>query len=124
MIDETGLACRPNIGPRQRRRRMVLACVAMAIGLATTAFALMPHISSVWRLAVFAPVWVAALCFLEARSHTCVVLAARGMRNLDTGDERVADDAERRGSAAQSRTIYIKSTIVAAIVVAGLYLLP
>ena len=82
------------------------------------------HLSRLWRLAVFPPAWVAALCFLEARSRTCVVLAARGLRNLDTGNERVADDAELRASAAQSRMIYVTSTIVAAIVVIGLLVAP
>ena len=123
MTDRTGLACLPNIGPRQRRRRMVLAGIAAVIAIATAAFALLPHLSRVWRLAVFLPTWAAAVCYLEARSRTCVVLAARGLRNLDTGNERV-DQVARRASMAQSRSIYIKSTIIAVIVVVGLLLAP
>jgi ABC-type Co2+ transport system permease subunit len=122
--DGIGLACLPNIGPHGRRRRMVLAGIAAAIAVAAAAFALPPHMSRVWRLAVFLPAWVAAVCYLEARSHTCVVLAARGLRNLDTGNERVADAAERRASAAQSRSIYLWSTVAAAVVTASLMFLP
>ena len=124
MTDQAGLACLPNIGPRQRRRRMVLAGIAAAIAVAVALFALLPHLSRVWRLAVFPPTWAAAVCYLEARSRTCVILAARGLRNLDAGNERVADDAARRASVAQSRAIYLRSTIIAAIVVAGLLLAP
>ena len=124
MSDQTGLACLPNIGPRQRRRRIVLGWIWATIAVAIAVFALLPHLSRVWRLAVFPPAWVAALCFLEGRSHTCVVLAARGLRNLDTGSERVADDAARRASVAQSRTIYVRATVIAALVAVGLFFVP
>jgi hypothetical protein len=122
--DHTGLTCLPNIGPRQRRRRLVLAGVWATIALAVALFAVLPHLDRVWRLAVFPPTWIAVLCYLEARHHTCVVLAARGLRNLDAGNERVDDATERRASAAQSTAIYVRSTIVAAIVVIGLFLVP
>jgi hypothetical protein len=121
MSDETGLACRPNIGPRERRRRMLLAGIATAIAVATATAVLVAPAPRPWRLAVFPPAWAAVLCYLEARRRTCVVLAARGMRNLDAGNETVVDAAERRASAAQSRAIYLWSTGVAAIVVAGLW---
>jgi hypothetical protein len=122
--ERTGLACLPNIGPRERRRRMVLAGVAAAMTLATGAAVLLASAPAPWRLAVFPPAWAAVLCYLEARHRTCVVLAARGLRNLDTGNEPVADGNARRASTAQSRAIYLWSTIVAAIVTAVLLLAP
>ena len=131
MNDHAHPACRPNIGPRQRRRRIVLGWIWATIAVAIGVFAVLvaprslgdggPPVARAWRLAVFPPAWVAALCFLEARSHTCVVLAARGLRNLDTGNEPVTNDSEQRASIAQSRMIYVTSTIVAALVVAGFW---
>ena len=124
MNEQTGLACLPNIGPRQRRRRTVLAGIAAAIAVATGTAVLLASAPAPWRLAVFPPAWAAGLCYLEARSRTCVVLAARGLRNLDTGNEPVADDGARRAAAAQSRSIYLWSTVVAAVVTGFLYVLP
>jgi hypothetical protein len=122
--NETGLACRPNIGPRERRRRSLLAAIlaAAAIAGAVTLFASGAPRS--WRLAIALPAWAAVLCYLEARSHTCVLLAARGLRNLDLGNERVDDATERRASTAQSTKIYLWSTAVAGIATAALMLLP
>ena len=124
MSDQTGLACRPNIGPRERRRRIVLAAIATAIAIATAAAFLAWPAPRPWRLAIFLPTWAAVVCYLEARNRTCVVLAARGLRNLDTGNQPVADAAERQASAAQSRTIYVRSTLVATIVAVALLVAP
>ena len=99
---------------------MILAAIATAVAVVTAVAILAWTAPRPWRLAIFLPTWAAAVCYLEARSRTCVVLAARGLRNLDTGNERVADAAERNASARQSRTIYLWSTGIAAIVTAAL----
>jgi len=124
MSAASGQACRPNIGPRERRRRMVLAVVAAAMAVATAVFMLSSGTPRPWRLIVFVPAWMAALCYLEARSHTCVVLAARGLRNLDLGNERVDDAAARRASNAQSRAIYLWTTVSAGIAITAFLLVP
>ena len=73
---------------------------------------------------MFLPAWAAVLCYLEARSHTCVVLAARGLRNLDLGNERVDDAAARRASTAQSRAMYLWTTVVTGIATTAFLLVP
>jgi hypothetical protein len=59
-----------NIGPRERRRRLVwgLAATAAGFGLegARTAVAASPW----WRLATFALLWVGALGLMQASGHT------------------------------------------------------
>ena len=124
MSDDIGLTCRPNIGPRERRRRMVLAGAAAGIAVVSLTALLLADAPRWWRLAVSAPIWAAVLCYLEARSRTCVVLAARGMRNLDSGNEIVDDADAVRASTAQSRTIYLWSTVVTGIAAAALMLVP
>jgi hypothetical protein len=67
---EEGRRCVPNLGPRQRRLRVVFGCVglAVAIGLGAALFALeAPR----WtRAALLLPSWGAALGFLQAREKT------------------------------------------------------
>jgi hypothetical protein len=59
-----------NIGPRERRKRRVMGIVALAAG-AGLAFALVAIDAPRWsRLAVFFPVWIAALGLFQAREKT------------------------------------------------------
>jgi hypothetical protein len=64
------MASIPNIGPRgvRLRRRAGMIALALAIGMAAVLFGL--GASRPWRVALFAPLWVAALGFFQAREKT------------------------------------------------------
>jgi hypothetical protein len=44
-----------------------------------------------------------------------VALAARGARNMDTGEERIVDDDDKATLRLQAKAVYIEATIVAAL---------
>ncbi len=106
-------ACIPNIGPRQRQRRMMVGLVLSAVTVALAAFLLVGEVPRVWRVLLFAPALMAALGVFQAREQTCVALAARGVRNMDAGDEPVMDAAQTQRISEQSRRVYMKSVIAA-----------
>lgn len=59
-----------NIGPRERRKRRLMGFAALAFG-AALAFALVMLDAPKWsRLALFFPIWIAALGLFQAREKT------------------------------------------------------
>ena len=69
-----------------------------------------------WRLLVFLPAGAAALDFLQVRARTCVLLAARGVRNMDAGNEAIAEPSELNAVRRQARAVHVQSALVAAVV--------
>ena len=119
----TATVC-PNIGPRERQRRLVGAffflSIAVCVGVCLIAF----HAPRPWRLLVFLPVWASAIGFFQVQAKTCVALAARGLKNMDTGDEAITHPNELKAVRAQSRSVHIRSILTAVVVAALLALLP
>jgi hypothetical protein len=107
--------CIPNIGPRQRRRRRIIAGVAFIAGAIAAGLLVAQNAAAERRFLVFLPFWIGALSWLEARAKTCVVLSSRGIRNLDSGNERVADDDELRQIRRQARRVYVQAFLAAAL---------
>jgi hypothetical protein len=114
----------PNIGPRERQRRLiggfVFLSVAVCVGVAVVAF----NAPRPWRLLIFLPAWASAIGFFQVRAKTCVALAARGLKNMDAGDEEITNPRELAQVRAQSRRVHILSVAAGAIVAAVLFLLP
>ena len=82
-----------NIGPRERRKRRVLGIVSLTVAVGV-AFVLVTFDAPRWsRLVVFFPLWLAGLGLLQAREQTCIALAARGVCNMDAGEEAIQDSA-------------------------------
>ncbi len=71
-----------------------------------------------WRLALFVPAWIAALDFFQVRARTCVLLASRGVRNMDTGAEPITNPAELTRVRTQARLVHVRSALAAAAVTA------
>ena len=67
-----------NIGPIGRRWRMTVGVALLIVGVAGAALLVLLGADRGARLAVFAPFFGAAMGLLQARDHTCVMLAARG----------------------------------------------
>ena len=81
-----------NIGPRERRKRRLLGIVALTVGVAL-AFVLIVYAAPRWsRLVIFFPIWIAGLGLMQAREKTCIALAARGLCNMDAGEEELEDE--------------------------------
>ena len=114
----------PNIGPRERQRRLVggffFLSIAVCVGFALFAF----QAPRPWRLLIFLPTWAAAIGFFQVQAKTCVALAARGLKNMDAGDEEITHPSELKAVRAQSRSVHIRSVLTAVIVAALLALLP
>jgi Trk-type K+ transport system membrane component len=90
MSANTSDAC--NIGPRERRKRRLLGFVALTVGVAT-AFVLVVYGAPRWsRAIIFFPIWIGGLGLIQSREKTCIALAARGVRNMDAGEEKVEDE--------------------------------
>lgn len=90
MSANTSDAC--NIGLRERRKRRLLGYVALTVGVAT-AFVLVVYSAPRWsRAIIFFPIWIGGLGLMQARDKICIALAARGVRNMDAGEEKVEDE--------------------------------
>ena len=77
-----------------------------------------------WRLLVFLPAWATAIGFFQVSAKTCVALAARGLKNMDGGDEEITNPLELEAIRAQSRGVHIRAVVLAAVVAGLLAALP
>ncbi len=74
-----------------------------------------------WRLLAMPSIWLGVLCLIEAKSGTCVVLAARGVRNMDAGDERVTDPGERQALMKRSWSVQLWTLLLTVLLIAVLH---
>jgi hypothetical protein len=117
-------ACIPNIGPRQRQKRVVTGVVSLVVALLLAGVLLITAVARPWRLVVFAPLWVGAIGLFQAYEKTCVALVSRGERDMDAGPEHVVDPAELKQLRAQARNVYWRSLLVAAVLSAAVVAAP
>ncbi|HEV8643409.1 MAG TPA: hypothetical protein VGV13_20205 [Methylomirabilota bacterium] len=59
-----------NIGPRERRRRLILGVVALAVGVAAVAALIIGGAARGWIVLAVVPFWVGALGLIQARERT------------------------------------------------------
>ncbi|HEX9728383.1 MAG TPA: hypothetical protein VGA37_07770 [Gemmatimonadales bacterium] len=104
-----------NIGPRGRQVRRAWGVAAIVSGVAVAIVLTVASAPPLWGIAVFVPWWLGVLGFEEARTRTCVALAARGARNMDGREELVTHSAERFLLARQARAVRWRATVLAAI---------
>jgi hypothetical protein len=115
--------CLPNIGPLQKRRRLLIGIWTFIVAAALAAVLVAIGAPRLSRLPLFVLLWVGALCLFEATSETCVVLAARGLRNMDNGDARIEDLEELRQLKRQSRRVYVRAFLLSSTLTGVLYML-
>jgi hypothetical protein len=102
-----------NIGPRERRKRRLLGFVALTAGVAA-AFVLVVYDAPRWsRAIIFFPIWIGGLGLMQAREKTCIALAARGVRNMDAGEESIADESLAEQLRQKARHINRRALITA-----------
>lgn len=62
--------CIANIGPRERRRRLVFGLVSLVVGALALAVLVALDVSRVWRLLLFVPFAGATVGYFQAREKT------------------------------------------------------
>jgi hypothetical protein len=62
--------CIANIGPRERRKRLVFGIVALAASVVISFLFVFYRVQPVWRLPLFVPLYLGALGFFQARDRT------------------------------------------------------
>jgi hypothetical protein len=103
-----------NIGPRERLKRRVMGVVSLLFG-AGLAFWLIAAGAPRWsRIVIFFPLWIAGLGLLQAREKTCIALAARGLCNMDAGEEAVKDQRIVDALRVKARRINRRALMIAA----------
>jgi hypothetical protein len=121
---ETNAACIANIGPRERRKRVIGGVVMLIVAVALTIALLHAGVARAWRATVFIPLWLSAVGFLQAYHQTCVALAARGTEHMDAGERSVTDAHALARIRVQAQTVHVQSVVTAALVAAAIVLLP
>ena len=116
--------CIPNIGPRERQRRLVGGFVFLFIAACVAGCLIWFEAPRPWRLLVFLPAWASAIGFFQVTEKTCVALAARGLRNLDSGDEAITDALELARIRVQSRRVHVRAALGAAVIAILFAMLP
>ena len=114
--------CIANIGSLQRRRRRIIGAWALVCATACAAGLFAIGADRPWRLLLFVPLWIGALSLLEASSSTCVVLAARGLRNMDDGNACIESPDELRQVMRQARRVHVRALLASAALTAALFL--
>lgn len=117
---KTAETCVANIGPGERRRRRIISVAAFSVAAAVALGLSAIGAPRAWRLLSFVPLWVGALCFFEAQARTCVVLAARGLRNMGAGNERIGSPEDLRRLMRQSRRVHVQTLLLSAALTAAL----
>jgi hypothetical protein len=113
-----------NIGPRERRKRRLLGVVSLTVAVGV-AFVLVSFGAPRWsRLVVFFPLWMAGLGLLQARARVCIALAARGVCNMDAGEETVADRALAARLRDKASAVHRRALLVAAAITLVVLLFP
>lgn len=69
-VSDTATICIVNIGPRERRRRMIFGAVLLVAGVGALALLVRFQVDRYYRLLVFLPFWAGAMGVLQAREKT------------------------------------------------------
>ena len=59
-----------NIGPRERRRRLIAGVAGLAVAFGGLALLVATGVDRTWRVALFLPFWFGALGLAQARART------------------------------------------------------
>jgi hypothetical protein len=113
-----------NIGPGGRRLRVIGGLALLIVAVAAAVVLVVGGFARGARLALFLPFLAAALGLLQARDHTCVMLAARNQCELDAGVGAVADSWVAGQLRRQAREVLAESAIVAAFLTGVALLIP
>ena len=114
----SGDAGRGNLGPKGRRRRILLGAVMLGVSLILWLALAGTQAPRGWRLVLIMPLFLAMLGLLQARENTCAVMAERGILNWDQGEAKIDDADLASALRRRGRKIWI-ATLLAAAILAG-----
>lgn len=110
-----------NLGERESRKRFLLGLIGLGAGLAFFFWMRTVGAPKAWYGLLFFPILGGLLGFFQSSQKLCVVLAGRGVRNMDNGETALTDasqlEAIRRKS---SRMIMLAVTLALLVTVAAL----
>ena len=107
--------CIPNIGPHERKKRLWIGSVISLVAAAISVALVFAPIERAWRLLAFVPIWAGATSLFQVYEKTCVALASRGVKNLDTAEEHITSPAELAQVKRQARRMRFEGFVVAAL---------
>ena len=116
--------CIANIGPRGREQRLRTGMMWLAIGTGSAGALALVGLPRWLRLGLFGPLTLGAFGIFQAYEQTCVALAARGARNMDSGQEQIDDPVATRQINRQARKVFAESLLGAALLTALALALP
>ena len=102
-----------NIGRRERQKRLAVGLGMFALGIGLAVVLIHVSVPRWLRLGLFVPFWFGILGVFQALKSTCVMLAARGVRHLDVGEEAIEDQTLKQQLRGQARSIHIMSAFIA-----------
>src|SRR5687768_17139750 len=98
-----------NIGLAERRKRHRIGVVGILLGAGVVGGAWALELPLAVRAVSALFFFIGFIGVFQARAHTCVALASRGVRDMDAGPEAIEDPAEVAALRAQSRRVLIQS---------------
>ena len=116
-----------NIGPAERKQRLNIGWIGLALTFAALAAFMVFSVPDPWRALVAIPAVFSANGFLQYRMHFCVNFAMRGLYNLGTSlhtEENVVDKEMRKADQRKGLQIIGLSLLAAAVTVVIAILLP
>ena len=105
-----------NIGQHEARKRRLMGIVALTAGVGLAFLSVFFQAPRFLRLIVFFPIWIAGLGLFQARERVCVALAARGVCNMDAGEESIKDENLIERLRGRARSITRRAMITAAVI--------
>ena len=102
-----------NIGPNEQQKRLFLGLLTMLIGLILGILLIISSLGRGWGVILFIFFWLGALGYFQAKNKTCVVLAYKGICNMDIGEQEITDETLKARLRKQALEVHILSLIVA-----------
>jgi hypothetical protein len=113
-----------NIGPRQRRKRIRFGTLLLVAGAVLAGVLMALDASRASRAVVFIPFAAAGIGLFQVRYRTCVVFAARKVKDMDQGEVPVADARELEQIMRQARMVYAQGLGLGVVLTVVVLLLP
>jgi hypothetical protein len=106
-----GEVCIPNIGPKERQKRLIGGVLGFASGAALF-IAIQAFNLPLWTNILTLPLFIfAGIGFFQWKDKTCIKLVREGVMNLDDGDKPVTDAEIKAALQRQAKQVQTKALI-------------
>ncbi len=104
-----------NLGVKQKRKRLALGILAFVLGALLSVYLVFVEASLLFRFLVFPFFFISLLGFLQAKDRTCIILAWKGLQDLDAGEERIQSKQQCGILRLKSQKIILQAFLLSAI---------